>query len=73
MDQKNKTMGSMKHVIIVNWIKEKKTEAYPTLTSFLAQHPVAPINTINNYISRKRVPYMNTKCIIEKLEIKREN
>jgi hypothetical protein len=61
----------MKYVIIVTWSDDRQ-EAYPTLTSLLAKHEIAPINTINNYISRKGVPYTCDKCIIQKIKIIRD-
>tara|TARA_B100001287_G_C22686610_1_gene534259 strand:- start:31951 stop:32160 length:210 start_codon:yes stop_codon:yes gene_type:complete len=61
----------MKFVILVKWKKTNLEEVYPTLTSFLASHPIAPIDTINNYLSRKKENFETEDCIIKKLEINR--
>lgn len=60
----------MKYIILILW-KDGKLEVYPTLTGFLVDHHVAPINTINNYITRKGVPFECEQCTIIKLKITR--
>ncbi len=61
----------MKSIILVTW-KNGTQEAYSTLTGFLVKHHVAPINTINNYISRKGDPFICDECIIQKIKINRD-
>jgi hypothetical protein len=61
----------MKYIILITW-KNGNQEVFPTLTGFLVKHHVAPINTINNYISRRNKPYICEECIIQKIKINRE-
>ena len=61
----------MKHIILITW-KNGKKEVFPTLTKFLIEHSVASIATINNYISRKKIPYECDECTVEKLQINRK-
>lgn len=61
----------MKYVILVKWSDNDQEEVYPTLTSFLSKHPIAPIDTINNYLSRKKEIFKCESCTIKKLEINR--
>jgi len=61
----------MKYIILVKWLDTGVEEVYPTLTSLIEKHKIAPIDTINNYLSRKKENYTCDKCIIKKLEIKR--
>jgi hypothetical protein len=60
----------MKYAILVTW-SDGRQEIYPTLTGLLAEHSIAPINTINNYISRKNTAFTNSDCIIQKIKVKR--
>ena len=60
----------MKYIILITW-KDGTQQVYATLTSFLAEHSVAPINTINNYISRKNEAFICDQCIIQKFKITR--
>ena len=60
----------MKYAILITW-KDSSQEIFPTLTGFLAKHSIAPINTINNYISRKGEPFICDECIIQKIKINR--
>lgn len=61
----------MKFIILVTWKNNDKQEVYPTLTSLLDAHNIAPINTINNYISRKKEIFECDQCKIEKIKINR--
>lgn len=63
----------MKYVIIVKWLATDEIEVFPTLTSFLDKHPIAPIDTINNYISRKKQVFECEQCLVTKIEINRKN
>ena len=62
----------MKFAILITW-KNGEQQIYPTLTKFVGDHNVAPINTINNHISRKKQPFVCDECTIQKIEIKRDN
>lgn len=62
----------MKNIILITWSDGKK-EAFPTLTKLLKAYPLASIQTINNYVSRKKIPYVGVDCLIEKISINREN
>lgn len=47
--------------VIVEWKALRVTEVYSSLTVLLNKHQdkLPPANTINNYISRKKVPFEN--------------
>lgn len=59
----------MKHVIILTNKRTKKKETYSNLRLLLDVLPIASYNSVNNYISRKKVPFENEDYIIEKSTI----
>ncbi len=62
----------MKNIILITWSDGKK-EAFPTLTKLLNASPLASIQTINNYVRRKKKTNVGIDCLIEKISINREN
>ena len=62
----------MKHILIVTWKKQRIREAYATLTAVCDNPNMPKMDTINTYLSRKKIPYENDEVIIEKFRIKRK-
>jgi len=62
----------MKHILIVTWKKQHIREAYATLTAVCDNPNMPKMDTINTYLSRKKIPYENDEVIIEKFRIKRK-
>lgn len=61
----------MKNIILITWKDTGEQQVYPTLTKFNKAYKIAPLETINNYISRKKMPYECGSCKIEKKKIVR--
>lgn len=62
----------MKHILIVTWKKQRIREAYATLTAICDNPNMPKRETINTYLSRKKIPFENDDVIIEKFQIKRK-
>lgn len=61
----------MKYVLILTNKSTGERQVYATLNRLLDEHMIAPIHTINNYISRKKISYENDQWLIEKKEVLR--
>lgn len=59
------------HTILVSWKNEQgeiaKKETYTSLKCFVEYHNEYSEHTINNSISRKKVPFEDKRVILEKL------
>ena len=62
----------MKHILIVTWKKKRIREAYATLTAICDNKGMPKMETINTYLSRKKIPFENDDVLIEKFQIKRK-
>lgn len=56
----------MRTVIVVVWKETGLMEVYSSLAGFAERNKGFKINTINNYISRRKVAYEDDKVIIHR-------
>lgn len=49
--------SNVKSVIVALWHESGLVEVFSSLKGFLEYNPQYNINTLNNYISRKKIPY----------------
>ena len=61
----------LSNVIHVMWLdgRDKNIEIWSNLRAFHDKYHVAPINTINNFLSRSKEPFRNDICIVSRLPI----
>jgi hypothetical protein len=48
----------MKNVIVAIWLESGSVEVFSSLRGFTENYPQYNEHTINNYISRKKIPYV---------------
>lgn len=58
-------------VMLITWKATGKKETHSTLTGFIDKYPDLNLNihTINTYVTRAKVPYMDELCTIEKIPL----
>lgn len=58
----------MKRVVVMNWKSqaENPIEVYSNLKILCESHPVFNYNTLNNYLSKSKIPYENDVVRIER-------
>lgn len=58
----------MKRVVVMNWKAqtENPIEVYSNLKILCESHPVFNYNTLNNYLSKSKIPYENDVVRIER-------
>ncbi len=58
----------MKRVVIINWKGRAETpiEVYSNLKILCESHPEFSYNTLNNYLSKGKIPYENDLVRIER-------
>ena len=57
-------------VILITWKDSGNQVAYSSLRGFVADHSEYSEHTINNYISRQKIPFEDDKMKLEKVELK---
>jgi hypothetical protein len=65
---KENTTTQGRRVVIVHWKTNalQPFEVYSYLKNFCLSHPLYPYNTLNNYLSKKRIPFENEILRIER-------
>lgn len=58
-----------KRVILVHWKKQNNTEVFSNLKYFCLSYPQYNYNTINNYLSKRKIPYESEIIRIERKNI----
>lgn len=58
-----------KTIIIVHWLGTDKIEAYTSLKCFVEHNKKYNLSTLNNYISRKKAPYINTEVSVMRVDL----
>ena len=58
----------MKRVVVINWkeAREEPIEVFSNLKILCEAYPVYNYNTLNNYLSKGKIPFENAKVRIER-------
>jgi hypothetical protein len=56
----------MKNVIVAIWLDSGRIEVFSSLRGFTENYPQYNEHTINNYISRKKIPYVTDELSLVK-------
>ena len=64
----------MKRVVVINWkiSKEHPFEVFSNLKILCESYPKYNYNTLNNYLSKNKMPYENEDVRIERIVVKAE-
>jgi hypothetical protein len=64
----------MKRVVIIHWKKdpEKLFEVFSNLKILCESYPTYSYNTLNNYLSKNKIPFENTDVRIERKVVQTE-
>lgn len=63
----------MKNVIVAIWHNTGSVEVFSSLRGFLEKHPEYNEHTLNNYISRKKVPFVVEELSLLKTKFIKRN
>lgn len=58
-----------KRVVLIHWKKQNEVEIFSNLKNFSLSYPKYNYNTLNNYLSKNKVPYENGDIRVERKEI----
>ncbi|WP_290795952.1 hypothetical protein [Flavihumibacter sp. UBA7668] len=58
-----------KRIVLIHWKKQQETEVFSNLKNFCISYPDYNYNTLNNYLSKEKIPYDNEQIRVERKEI----
>lgn len=64
-----------RRVLVVQWKKlaEHRLEIFSNLKNFCENHPTYNYNTLNNYLSKKKIPFENEEVRIERKPVQQRS
>ena len=58
-----------KRIVLVHWKEQNEVEIFSNLRYFCISYPQYNYNTLNNYLSKEKIPYENEIVRVERKEI----
>ncbi|WP_142687434.1 hypothetical protein [Chitinophaga polysaccharea] len=60
---------SNKRIVLVHWKEHQQVEVFSNLKNFCLSYPQYNYNTLNNYLSKEKIPYDNDSVRVERKDI----